>query len=160
MVRIENVVYANISKTILNSIEFKHCSFKEYNFYRAEIINCVFINCDFTDANFNKSVITNCKFINCTMQFCGMVRISIYGCEFNDCDLWHSNLCHSKIHETKFTRCILKALYKELDWINNTYDKSTLVESCGGPSCRISIDLIEELINSSKRTIDNYKEIS
>lgn len=133
---------------------YENCIMKEMNFYKGEIISCNFVHCDLSECNFSKAKIQNCKFVDCYMQFCAMLKVDIYNCEFHECDLWHSNLCHSSIHETLFKNCILKALYKELDWDHNTYDKNTIISSCGGQSCCIDENLIEDLIYQSRRTVD------
>ncbi len=153
---IKNTIYLPEKPKILKDTIYENCSFKEYNFFKASITNCIFMNCNFEGCNLSKAKVTACKFINCFMQFSGMMNTSYYDCEFDSCDLWHSNLCHSIIHESKFTKCIMKALYKELDWTNNTFDEDTIITSCGGPKCEINMELIQELIDKSKRTADKY----
>lgn len=151
---IKNVVFLEEPPRSLEDTTYESCSFKEYNFFKATISNCVFINCNFEGSNFSKAKINNCKFINCYMQFCAMTRVNILNSEFRNCDLWHSNLCHSEIKETLFEKTILRALFKELNWQNNTYDKETIVESCGGTRCCMNEEIILDLINLSKRTCE------
>ena len=164
MNKIKNIIYIPEPTVSLKDTVFEDCKMSERNLYKGNIDNCIFINCDLSESNFSKATIKNSKFINCYMQFCGMVRVQIYNCEFVECDLWHTNLCHSSIHETLFNKCILKALFKELDWDRNTYDNDTIIESCGGDygdngsHCGFNENVILDLINKSKRTVDaiNY----
>lgn len=155
---IKNIVFIQEPpKEIRNQI-FDSCKIKEYNFYKATIEDCIFIDCDLSESNFSKAIIRNCKFVNCYMQFCALTKVSIYNCEFHNCDFWHSNLCHSTIHETLFNKCVLKALFKELDWKNNDYDMETIIESCGGNTCGLNNSIVLELLSVSKRTqsVANY----
>lgn len=151
---VKNIVFVENPPRKLSNTTYKDCSFREYNFFKSSISNCVFINCNFESSNFSKAKINNCKFVNCYMQFCAMTRVSILNSEFRNCDLWHSNLCHSEIKETLFEKTILRALFKELDWRNNSYDKETIVESCGGTSCCMNEEIILDLINTSSRTCE------
>ena len=86
-----------------------------------------------------------------------MIRVNICNCEFIDCDLWHSNLCYSTVSKTVFEKCIIRALFKELNWENCTYDKFTIIESCGGTVCGLNEDTINDLIR--KTQYFNYKEL-
>lgn len=153
MKTIKNIIFTEEKPKEIKDTIYEDCNFKENNFYKAKIENCTFINCNFAEANLSKAQLKNCKFIDCYMQFSAMLKVNIYNCEFIRCDLWHSNLCHSIIKETKFEKTILRALFKELDWENNEYDKETIIKSCGGSKCKMNIQIIEELINTSKRSI-------
>ena len=152
MKTISNVTFLSEPIKELENTIYENCNFKEYNFFKAQIKNCFFINCNMEDANFSKATISNCKFINCFMQFCGMVKVNIYSCEFYNCDMWHSNMCHSIIYETLFKKCIIRALFKDLNWQNNEYDNETLIESCGGTTCGLTKKIIKDLISISHRT--------
>ncbi len=152
--QVKNVVFMPDQVKTIKDTLYQDCKLKEQNFYKAHINNCIFLNCDLSESNFSKAQIRNCKFVKCYMQFSGMVRTNIFNCEFIDCDLWHSNLCHSIVHETLFKQCIVRALFKELDWKNNSYDRNTIIESCGGTICGLNEDIITNLINSSKRMVD------
>jgi len=150
MEKIKKIKFISPKPVEFNDKLFEDCDFKEYNFYKGTITNCTFVNCNFEDANFSKATITNCKFIGCFMQYCGMVRINISNCEIIGCDLWHSNMCHSIIHGTIFESTILKALFKELNWKDNSFDKDTIIDSCGGSHCGIPNEIIKNLENSFK----------
>ena len=152
MHKCENTIFLSESPKTLRSTVYVNCYFTEYNFYRATIEDCVFISCHFEDSNFSKATVRNCKFVDCFMQFSAMLRVTFYNCEFHKCDLWHSNLCHSCVKECLFEDTVLKALYKDLDWANNTFDEKTIIESCGGTHCCMDMDIIKELIEQSKRT--------
>jgi len=151
---VKNIIFMPDQIKVMKDKVYQDCKLKEQNFYKSVIENCLFLNCDLSESNFSKAKISNCKFSNCYMQFSAMVRTNIYNCEFIDCDLWHSNLCHSIVHETLFKQCIVRALFKDLDWMNNTYDKNTIVESCGGTVCGLNEEIIKELISKSKRKVD------
>ena len=154
METIQNVIFIPEKPKVIEDKFYENCKIKEQNFYKGTIKNCIFNNCDLSESNFSKATIKNCKFINCFMQFSAMVRVNIQNCEFIKCDLWHSNLCHSIVYETLFQDCIIRALFKELNWQNNTFDKKTILESCGGTVCGMDRNIILELVKSSKRTID------
>lgn len=154
MKEVRGVVFLDESPKKLENTVYKDCSFSEYNFYKASIRNCIFINCDLSESNFSKAIVIDCKFINCFIQFSSMLRVTFYRCEFHKCDLWHSNLCHSTVKECLFKRSILRALYKDLNWKNNEFDEETIVESCGGTYCFMDIEVVKELLELSRRTID------
>ena len=124
---------------------YVNCTLKEYNFYRSRLQECIFVNCDLSESNFSKARIEHCTFINCFMQFCAMTSVQIYNCQFKNCDLWHSNLCHSTVKNSIFNQCILRALYKDLNWQNNIFDEETIIESCGGGNCRMSNEIVKNL---------------
>ena len=159
MEKIKDIIFLPEQPKFLENKEFQKCKLKEQNYYNATIHNCTFINCDISESNFSKAKLSNCRFINCNLQFCAMTKIEIQNCEFINCDLWHSNLCHSIIYETLFNNCIIRALFKDLDWQNNTFDENTIVESCGGTICGLNEKIIYELIQSSKRSIDKENKL-
>lgn len=154
MERIKDIIFLEEPPRTFKNTIYEDCSFNEYNFYKATIENCIFINCSLEEANFSKANVKNCKFINCFMEFSAMTKVSFLNCEFDNCNLWHSNLCHSKIYECNFKQTILRALFKDLEWDNNTFDEETIIESCGGTHCGMDTEIIQNLIERSKRTVD------
>lgn len=154
MQQVENAIFLSENPKIFRDTTYRNCHFREYNFYKATIEDCIFSDCNFEETNFSKANINNCKFYNCFMQFSSMLRVSFRNCEFDMCDFWHSNLCYSAVKECTFRKTILKALYKDLDWKDNTFDRETIIESCGGArGCCMSIEVIEDLLENSKLKI-------
>lgn len=150
MEEIRNLIVIEDKYKIITNKHFINCSFKENNFFRATIEDCIFDDCNFEGSNFSKAIIARCKFINCDFTYNGMGGISIVSSRFTGCDFSHSILSFSKISNTTFINTQLRAIFKDLEWTGNSFDDTTIVESCGGTHCGLCQEDIDYIMEHNR----------
>ena len=139
-----NLVFLDISNSILTECNFENCKFIKPNLSRIEIVNCSFTNCEFNSVNFHKSEFLNstldsCIFNNCTLTRTEFDRTSenrddcmIIKCQFFDCQLGGNTFVGGKLQDTTFVNSSLK----NISFINfrliHPKFINTIIENCLG----------------------------
>ena len=139
-----DLVFLDISNSILTECNFENCKFTKSNLSRIEIINCSFTNCEFNSVNFHKSEFLNstldsCVFNNCTLTRTEFDRTSenrddcmIIKCQFFDSQLGGNTFVGGKLQDTTFVNSSLK----NISFINfrliHPKFINTIIENCLG----------------------------
>ena len=139
-----NLVFLDISNSILTECNFENCKFIKPNLSRIEIVNCSFTNCEFNSVNFHKSEFLNstldsCIFNNCTLTRTEFDRTSenrddcmIIKCQFFDCQLGGNTFVGGKLQDTTFVNSSLKNIsFINFRLIHPKFIK-TIIENCLG----------------------------
>ena len=139
-----NLVFLDISNSILTECNFENCKFTKPNLSRTEILNCNFTNCEFIGVNFHKSEFLNstldsCIFNNCTLTRTEFDRTSenrddcmIIKCQFFDCQLGGNTFVGGKLQDTTFVNSSLKNIsFINFRLIHPKFIK-TIIENCRG----------------------------
>lgn len=139
-----NLVFLDISNSILTECNFENCKFTNPNLSRIKIVNCSFTNCEFNSVNFHKSEFLNstldsCIFNNCTLTRTEFDRTSgnrddclIIKCQFLDCQLGGNTFVGGKLQNTTFVNSCLKNIsFINFRLIHPKFIK-TIIENCLG----------------------------
>jgi uncharacterized protein YjbI with pentapeptide repeats len=139
-----DLVFLDISNSILTECNFENCKFTNTNLSRIEIINCSFTNCEFNNVNFHKgeflnSTLDSCVFNNCTLTRTEFDRTSenrddclIIKSQFFDCQLGGNTFVGGKLQDTTFVNSSLRNIsFMNFELIHPKFIK-TIIENCDG----------------------------
>ena len=139
-----DLVFLDISNSILTECNFANCKFTKSNLSRIEIINCSFTNCEFNNVNFHKSEFLNstldsCIFNNCELTRAGFDRTSenrddllIIKCQFFDSQLDGNIFAGGKLQDTTFVNSSLRNIsFMNFKLIHPEFI-NTIIENCLG----------------------------
>lgn len=139
-----DLVFLDISNSILTECNFENCKFTKSNLSRIEIINCSFTNCEFNNVNFHKgeflnSTLDSCVFNNCTLTRTEFDRTSenrddcmIIKCQFFDSQLGGNTFVGGKLQDTTFVNSSLKNIsFINFKFIHPKFI-NTIIENCLG----------------------------
>jgi uncharacterized protein YjbI with pentapeptide repeats len=132
----ENTIFDKTDYTGKNQIkgEFENCTFRNCNFYTAELSNiifndCNFDSCDFSLAQMNNTVLNNIRFVNCKLlglhfSDCNELLLSV---GFENCLLNLSSFYKLKLKKTNFVNCNLQdSDFTETDLTGSLFDNCNL----------------------------------
>ena len=139
-----NLVFLDISNSILTECNFENCKFTKPNLSKIEIINCSFTNCEFNDVNFHKSEFLNSTLDSCIFNKCLLTRTAfdrtsenrndclIIKCKFLECQLGGNTFVGGKLQNTTFINSSLKNIsFINFRLIHPKFIK-TIIENCLG----------------------------
>lgn len=139
-----DLVFLDISNSILTECNFENCKFTKSNLSRIEIINCSFTNCEFNNVNFHKgeflnSTLDSCVFNNCILTRTEFDRTSenrddcmIIKCQFFNSQLGGNTFVGGKLQDTTFVNSSLKNIsFINFKFIHPKFI-NTIIENCLG----------------------------
>lgn len=139
-----NLIFLDISNSILTECNFKNCIFKNSNLSRIEIVNCSFTNCEFNSVNFHKSEFLNSTLDSCIFNNCQLTRTDfdrtsknsddclIIKSQFFDCQLGGNTFVGGKLEDTTFVNSSLKNIsFINFKLIHPKFI-NTIIENCLG----------------------------
>jgi len=139
-----DLVFLDISNSILTECNFANCKFTKSNLSRIEIINCSFTNCEFNNVNFHKSEFLNSTLDSCIFNNCKLTRAEfdrtsenrddflIIKCQFFDSQLGGNIFVGGKLQDTTFVNSSLRNIsFINFKLIHPKFI-NTIIENCLG----------------------------
>jgi len=139
-----NVIFLDISNSILTDCNFKSCKFNAVNLSRIELTNCSFTNCEFNAVNFHKTEFLNSTFDSCIFTGSNLTRTYfdrtsenrddclIRNCQFLRCHLAGTMFSGGKLQDPVFVNSSLQGVsFLNFELIHPKFTQ-TVMENCAG----------------------------